>query len=278
MRYKHTFVICAYGDSPYLLDCIRSLKRQREHSILKLTTSTPSPYLDGICSEYGIEYHVRDGEPSIGDDWNEALSLAETEYVTIAHQDDIYEPYYTSYVLDRARQSEKITGEKPLIIFTDYSELVDGVKYDDRRNLQIKRMLLQPLWRAGAQARIRAKRTAIRLGNAISCPTVTYHIDYIRGLLMSVGREDLFLTHFRSNLDWEAWEWLSKCPGAFVYVRKVLVAHRIHEGSETTAMIEENRRIEEDLEMFRKFWPEPIARLISESYKKSEETNKIKGK
>ncbi len=274
-RYKHTFVICAYGDSPYLPECIKSLKKQRELSILKLTTSTPSPYIDGLCSEYGIEYHVREGKPSIGDDWNEALSLAETKFVTIAHQDDIYEPYYTSYVLDRARQSEKITGERPLIIFTDYSELVDGVKYEDRRNLEIKRMLLQPLWRAGAQARVNAKRTAIRLGNAISCPTVTYNIEYIRELLKSVGREDLFLTHFRSNLDWEAWEWLSRYPGAFVYVRKVLMAHRIHEASETTSVIDSNRRTMEDLEMFEKFWPKPVAKLIAGAYKKSEETNQV---
>lgn len=42
---KHTFVICAYKESPYLEACIRSLKKQTVASAICLATSTPSDYL-----------------------------------------------------------------------------------------------------------------------------------------------------------------------------------------------------------------------------------------
>ena len=135
----HTFVICAYEDSPYLAACIASLRAQTVSSVLRLTTSTPSPFLENICQKNGIEYHVREGRPGIGDDWNEALSLADTKYVTIVHQDDIYEPDYAKNVIIAGENTRRITGSEPQIIFTDYSELVDGVKYGNRRNLKIKR-------------------------------------------------------------------------------------------------------------------------------------------
>ena len=40
----------------------------------------------------------------------------------------------------------------------------------------------------------------------------------------------------------------------FLYIPKELMKHRIHEESETTNLIENNIRIEEDLFMLQKFW------------------------
>ena len=44
----HTFVICAYGDSPFLEDCINSLLSQTVKSNIILYTSTPSVFIDSI--------------------------------------------------------------------------------------------------------------------------------------------------------------------------------------------------------------------------------------
>ena len=44
----HTFVICAYGESPYLEACIRSLLSQTEKSRILCATSTPGPGC-GVC-------------------------------------------------------------------------------------------------------------------------------------------------------------------------------------------------------------------------------------
>ena len=51
MRYKHVFAVCAYKDSPYLEQCIRSLKAQTVPSHIIICTSTPSSYIDRLAWE-----------------------------------------------------------------------------------------------------------------------------------------------------------------------------------------------------------------------------------
>ena len=61
----------------------------------------------------------------------------------------------------------------------------------------------------------------------------------------------------------------------FLYIPKELMKHRIHEESETTNLIENNIRIEEDLFMLQKFWPKPIAKFIMKFYKNAVKTNNV---
>ena len=49
MRYKHVFAVCAYKDSPYLEQCIRSLKAQTVPSHIIICTSTPSSDIDRLA-------------------------------------------------------------------------------------------------------------------------------------------------------------------------------------------------------------------------------------
>ncbi len=272
---EHTFVICAYKDSRYLPKCIESLKNQTIKSSILLATSTPSSYLSELCRHYGLTYHIRDGIPGIGPDWNYALSLADTEYVTIAHQDDVYESKYLERIMAYEKRTSKEMGSVPMFLFTDYSELVGEEKEENRRNLKIKRMLLTPLKPMKYQGRQFAKRAALQFGNAICCPTVTYHMAYIKKRLLGTDRPALFQEYFRSNLDWEAWEWLSRQQGAFVYIPEILMAHRIHAESETSAVIQESRRRAEDYEMFCKFWPKWFAKIITGVYGQSEKSNEL---
>lgn len=62
MQPDHTYVVCAYGDSPYLRECLDSLKAQTRPSAILMTTSTPSPYLEQMAREYGAKYMVRQGK------------------------------------------------------------------------------------------------------------------------------------------------------------------------------------------------------------------------
>ena len=45
----HTFAICAYKESPYLEECIKSLKNQTIKSNILIATSTPNDYIKGIA-------------------------------------------------------------------------------------------------------------------------------------------------------------------------------------------------------------------------------------
>ena len=99
MRYKHVFAIPAYGQSPWLETCIRSLKAQSQPSPVILCTSSPSEFLEQMAEKYELPLYVRRGESSIRDDWNYAYEMADGEYVTIAHQDDVYHKEYAAELL-----------------------------------------------------------------------------------------------------------------------------------------------------------------------------------
>ena len=115
MEVNHTFVVCAYKESAYLKECVQSLVQQTVKSKILIATSTPNELIQSVASEYSLPIYVNEGEKGIAGDWNFAMSLADTEYVTLAHQDDVYEPTYAEEVL-RAAQKAK----KPIIAFTEY--------------------------------------------------------------------------------------------------------------------------------------------------------------
>ncbi|HFH9836779.1 TPA: glycosyltransferase family 2 protein [Streptococcus suis] len=253
----HTFIICAYGDSPFLEECIQSLQSQTVSSSIRLYTSTPSQHIQQLCERYSIPMYSAVGG-SIGKDWNNALSYASTPYVTIAHQDDIYQPTYAEEILTTFQNKPE-----NLIVFSDYMELKNGQIIPRNTNLTIKRFLLRVL---SLFPHSRAWRQFILgFGNSICCPAVTYNRDKL---------EDFqFDEQMRTNLDWYAWYQISQYNGVFSYIPKTLMYHRIHQESETSQTIADNTRTKEDLMMFELFWPKPLARLLNSFYIKGQDSN-----
>lgn len=261
MSERHAFVVPAYGESPYLSECLESLAAQTHPSPVLVATSTPNDHIAHVAKSFGVPVFENTGEHGIAEDWNFALSCADARYVTIAHQDDVYLPEYAQHAIEYLDEASN-----PLIFFSNYGELRDGEPVDDNRNLRIKRRLIGRLGTGARQADVRNKRKVLDLGDAISCPTVTYVMDRMPSGPFHPG--------MRSDLDWELWERLSREEGEFVYCPQILMRHRVHAGSETSAVIAEHVRTNEDLEVLRRFWPEPIARLIAKAYSRSEDSNK----
>lgn len=261
MILEHTFAICAYKESPYLEECIQSLKKQTVPSRIYIATSTPCDYINQIAEKYNLLVYVNQGTSGITQDWNFAYRIADTPVVTIAHQDDVYEKEYTENII-RYRRNAK----KPLILFTDYRELREGQYVETNRLLKVKRLMLFPLRLPLFWKNRWVRRRILSMGSPICCPSVAIVKE-------NIAETEVFQNHFRSNCDWEAWERLSKRKGSFVYINRRLMAHRIHEESETSHIIQGNQRQKEDVEMFRKFWPEKIAVLIEKFYQKSEDSN-----
>ena len=117
----HTFAICAYKESPYLRECIESLKKQTVATNLIMATSTENDYIRNLAEEYQIPLYVNDGPGGIAGDWNFAYHCAKTKLVTLAHQDDRYQPEYVQDMLQKINASKQ-----PLVYFADYYELRDG--------------------------------------------------------------------------------------------------------------------------------------------------------
>lgn len=258
----HTFVVCAYKESPYLESCIQSLKAQTVRSRVIIITSTPNDYIKNIAEIYGIPYYINEDEGGITQDWNFGYTRAKTKYITIAHQDDVYEPKYLEYAIACLEGSKK-----PLIFFCDYFEVRNGEKVYKNNLLKVKKLMLFPFRIRCFQKSIWVRRRVLSFGSPICCPSVTF----ARANLPEI----VFENHFRACEDWEAWEKISKIKGDFLYSSIPLMGHRIHEESETSAIIGDNMRTQEEYEMFCKFWPKWIAKIIGKQYAKGQESNKL---
>ena len=54
------------------------------------------------------------------------------------------------------------------------------------------------------------------------------------------------------------------------------MGHRISESSTTTDIIKQGIRTKEDYDIYIKFWPKWIAKLLTKVYKNSEKSNEVK--
>ena len=259
---NHTFAICAYKESKYLEECIKSVINQKIKSNVIICTATPNEYIQSMANKYNIKLYVRNGKPGIQDDWNYAYDMAKSKYVTIAHQDDIYDSEYSRLLCDQVDEDKK-----QIMFFTDYREIKNNKTIPLTTNLKVKNLMLFPLRFKVFRGNKFIRKRILSLGSPICCPSVTYNKE--------INGEILFTSTMKCSLDWDTWYKLSNREGQFVYINKPLVFHRIHEESETTNSIENNVRQTEDYEMFTKFWPKLIARKLANAYSKSLDTNKI---
>ncbi len=257
----HTFVICAYKESPFLEECINSLLNQTIKSNIIIETSTPNNYIETYADKYGIKVFINNNG-GLARDWNFGYNNAETKLVTIAHQDDVYDEDYVENILKYANKSND-----PIIIFTDYYEIRNGKKTPNNLNLIIKRIMNNGYKRNKNQYNQKFRRRVLSFGDSISCPTVT--------LVKTKCGASPYNENFQCSADYKTWSELSKLNGSFVYVPKKLMGHRIYEESTTTESLKNNVRQAEDASILMEYWPKPIANLIYKIYSNSEKSNNI---
>lgn len=264
MENLHTFVVLAYKESKYLEDCIKSVLNQAYKSKVIIATSTPNDYISNLANKYSLDLKVNpDPGKGIGYDFDFALSVANTTLATIAHQDDLYDYEYSLKMVEAY-----LKNPNALIIFPDYYEIRNEIKVKTNLNLKIKRFLLT-FQKIGFAKRTKfVKRSAIAFGNSICCPSVCF-------VKSNIPFTDYFSCDLSCDIDWYAWERLSKQKGSFVFVNRQLMGHRIHCESTTTEIIGESIRTKEDLIILKKFWPLLVAKAINRFYKKSEKSNEI---
>jgi glycosyltransferase involved in cell wall biosynthesis len=260
MSSNHTFVVCAYKNSPYLSASIESVLSQTVPSKVLMSTSTPNDHIRDAARKYGLDMVVNDDDPGIASDWNFAYEAAETDFVTLAHQDDTYEPQFAEKTL-----SALARNNRPIIAFTDYFELRGEQRIFDNRLLKIKRAMQIP-FRLSSDSRFLRNRV-LSFGCPICCPSVTYNKKRFPGFR--------FQTRYRNSMDWEAWCRLAQERGGFIYIPQALLGHRIYVDSQTTNVISSGERYDEDLEILTSYWPRTIAGLIMRAYAKSMDSNQL---
>lgn len=252
---KITFVVPAFGESPYLENCLQCLLNQSVKADIVITSHRENQLLVSLAKKYSIPLLINEKGGSISRDWDFALNVDTNPLVTLAHQDDLYHPEYAEKMLNFFNENKNCA-----IAFTDLEELINGMLYKNNKRESIKKIL-----RFLAYFRLNIASSAIRhyillgFGCSIPCPTVTYNKDVIGNFSFS--------DFYTVNLDWDAWLRLSKNKSPIGYIRERLVTHRIHEDAETQKGISEKRREKEDLNLFSRLWPKPIARFLLSLYR-----------
>ena len=259
----HTFVLCAYGENPYLRDTIRSLKEQSVKTKILAATSTMNRFIVSACEEEGIPLFENTGESGIAPDWNFAYGCADTKLVTIAHQDDIYGPDYTRRILQCANRAAD-----PIFLFTDYEEIRGEKRVRENTLLRIKRIMLAPLANANSSSSVFIRKRILSFGNPICCPSVTYVKEKL-----PVAPFD---TSMVNSMDYKLYADHAGDPGDFVYIPQILMAHRIYEESTTSQHIADKTRSAEDLKIMKQFWPDAAAKALHAVYVRGEKSNEVK--
>lgn len=253
MSKKHTFAICAYGESDYLEECIKSVLNQEIKTNYLISTSTPNNWIKQLAEKYNIPYYIRNGKSDIQEDWNFSYNNAKTELVTIAHQDDIYESNYTREILKNYDKNTLLynTGYNPYKngnVVVDINSRLKGVLKTFLKNKYISKIKF-------------FKIMSLAFGNSINCPSVTYNKEKLG--------DSIFTSDLKFALDWDTFLKIAKKDGGMLYIPKKLIKYRIHDKATTKKFILDNRRIVEDQKMFNKFWPKCITNIIMKFYTKS---------
>ncbi len=258
----HTFVILAYKESPFLEDCIKSVLHQTNNSLAQIATTTPNQHIKTLAQKYNLPI-IEGNHANIGSDFDFAIHSATTPLITVAHQDDIYNEDYSKQIINTYKKHPTSS-----IIFTDYYEIRLGQKVYTNSLLKIKRILLTPFHIKKSLKSKLSKRSILRFGNPICCPSVTFVVKNCP--------KNIFKSHYKCNVDWHAWESLSRYQGSFTYINQPIMGHRISENSTTTDIINQGIRTKEDYEIFKRFWPAPIAKILTKLYQQSEKSNSLK--
>ena len=58
-------------------------------------------------------------------------------------------------------------------------------------------------------------------------------------------------------------------PGRFICVEKPLMFHRLHKDAATNACMKDHVRSREELQVFRRLWPEPVVAFLMRFYQKA---------
>lgn len=237
----HTFVVCAYEKSPYLEICIKSLINQNKYSDIIMSTSTPNDYIKNLSSKYDLPLYIRKEKSDIVEDWNFAISCAKTKWVTVAHQDDVYNENYSFELIKSIEQKPNA-----IMAFTDYRPIKNGCITVDLNSV-LRRFFRLPM-KNRLFSRIKLfKRYCLAFGNSICCPTCAYNKE--------LCQERVFQSKLKFACDWDTFVDLAGTKHSFLYIDKILAYYRIHKEATSMEWTKSLQRKEEELYIFKKFWP-----------------------
>lgn len=264
MPQNHTFVICAYGENPYLRESVNSIMNQEVLGNVLISTATPNKFIESIALEYDIPLTVNTDAQTAAKNWNNGYNAANTEFVTIVHQDDIYHSDFLKKILETVN---RYPARDVVLLFTDYCELRGTEVIDDYKMLRIKRIMNLPFKYPFLNRSNFIQKRILAFGDSICCPSVTVN--------KRLAGPSVFSEEIICSFDYLTWINLASSFGRFVYVPFNLLTRRIHKDSGITEFNDNGIRRKDDQMIFDLLWPKPLGAVVSKIYSLAEKENKI---
>ena len=83
----------------------------------------------------------------------------------------------------------------------------------------------------------------------------------------------IFTSKMKFCIDWDTFLKCAEIKNShFAYCDTPIIYYRIHDGATSKEFIVDHRRIKEDTDMFNKFWPSFLTKIIMVFYKKAYDT------
>jgi hypothetical protein len=219
-----------------------------------VATSTPSPLIESIAARFNAEVKINPRAEGIGADWNFGLNASSADLVTLAHQDDTYDPRFTERTLDLFDRNTDAA-----VCFTAYDEIDDEGRAMTSKISLVKHALEAIILGSREQISGARLRAFLAFGNPLPCSAVTFNRTRLSDFRFSL--------EYKSNLDWDAWLRLQERGEVFLHAPERLIGRRHNPMTETSRLIREGIRQKEDLQMFNRLWPAPFGRALAYLYR-----------
>ena len=246
-----TFAIPCYSAPELLIETIESVFRQSQSNwLLNIYDDNPDAPLDrdrisSYLEDPRVSYHLNASNLGISDNWNQCLTRAGSEFVTILHSDDCLLPHYIDMML-------RLTADRPdsAAWFCQAQIIdVDGnacFSFVDRAKSYLRNKL------PGNDLTGEAGVTSLLKGNYIMCPTVCYRKS-------AIGRQQ-FSSRWKFVLDLDFFIRLLMSGASISGTDEIAYAYRRHGDSQTSVLSRNMTRFEEETS-----WYDSVSSALSET-------------
>jgi glycosyltransferase involved in cell wall biosynthesis len=233
-----TFAVPYYSGISYLRKALQSLIDQKNPHWLAIVLDDrggeDAEETVRLCNDNRISYVRNETNLGLAGNWNKALSLATTEFVTLFHSDDELESNYTDLILGLMdRHQEAVAGHcRTRVIDSDGKDLWSLPD-------EVKR-IIRPKGNDDIVTQGEEGLLSLVKGSWIFCPTLCYR----KSLLPSGG----FSSTWKFVLDVDLTSRILFDGGVIVGTPTVGYKYRRHSTNQTSVLTESNIRFQEEID------------------------------
>jgi len=239
MSGRLTVVIPVHNGARYLPETICSLQAQtlRDFRLLCIDDASDDDSA-AVIETAGVELMPNERRLGLAKTWNRAVALADSEYLVLAHQDDVYDPAYAETMLDAIASLPRAFA-----VHCKVRTIDDG----GRAIAHPAAVFKERFWPDGnrVEREPALELAMLQRGNYVVAPTVMFR----RSAVLCIGPFD---ERYEFVTDWEYWMRGVLAGFTLGGVPSRLVAFRRHEQTATRAHERTLRRYEEELDLLRR--------------------------